>query len=149
MSGTFDPEAFLGTNTDAELDTRTIPIPDGEYTAIVDKVQARLAGDKPVLEVIWSIDDADGSVLKATGRDKNTVRQTIWLDVNDNGALATGAGKNVGLGRIRSALNQNTAGQPWNPNMMVGQPAKVQVGQRPDKNDPETIFNDVKRVAAL
>lgn len=145
----FDPEAFLGTDTSDEMSTVVLPIPEGEYNATIDSVKARLAGDKPVFKVIWNIDDADGKVAKATGRDKNTVRQSIWLDVNDNGSLDTGTGKNVGLGRLREAVGQNKAGKPWNPNMLVGQVAKILVGQRVDKDDASIIYNDVKRCAKL
>ena len=149
----FDPEAFMGTETTDDMDTQVIPIPEDEYTAVVEKVEARLTKvdnvEKPVLEVTWLIDDTDGSVQKATGRDKNTVRQSIWLDVNESGALATGPGKNIGLGRLREVFGQNKAGKAWNPNMLTGNPARILVNQRVDKNDPEVIYNGVKRVAAL
>lgn len=147
----FDPDVFLGTETEDSTDTKIIPVPEGQYLAVVDKVQARKStrddgSEFYVLDVTWAIDDP--AVAEATGRDQNSVRQSIFLDVNENNSLDMGTGKNVQLGRLREALGQNKSGKAWSPNHMQGQAAQVMVSHRPDREDPETFYAEVKRVAA-
>jgi len=60
------------------------------------------------------------------------VRQSLMLDVRADGALEFGKGKNVGLGRVREALGQNSTGRPWSFPMLGGQLAKVKVKHRLD-----------------
>ena len=74
---------------------------------------------------------------------------TIWLDVRADGAgLDMSEGKNVGLGRLRAALDQNSGA--WNPLMMKGKgPVMIKVGQRSDKNDPTVKYAEVQRIAKL
>lgn len=148
MTDVFDPENFLNTQIDGENSTRQVPTPEGEYFAVCEEVKADTIGqnDYPVLKLRWKIEDMDGSVKAATGRDENRVEQLIFLDLNNSGGLDMGEGKNVQLGRVRKALAQNKAGQPWAPSMMQGQVAKITVGHRADKNDPEVKFDTVKRV---
>lgn len=147
MSSTFDPDTFLNTETNEANDTVFAPIPEGEdYTAAIDKVEPRTAGDKPVLEVTWAT--TDPRAVEATGMDRPTVRQTIWLDVNEAGGLDTRRGKNVGLGKLRAALNQNTPGAPWRPGMLVGQVAKIKVTHRSGKT-PGEVYAGVGAVTAL
>jgi len=130
----FDPDLFMNTTVSTVLPTKMVPVPPGEYTAIIDDVKTRQNTDgSVVMDVSWSIDNAD--VAAKTGRTKNVVRQSIWLDF-ENGVLAASEGKNVGLGRLRDALGQNT-GAPWSPTMLKGGVAKVKVVPNINKDTGE------------
>lgn len=146
MSSTFDPDLFMNQTSQEANDTRYVPVPEGEFRAAITEVKARSAGDKPVLEVTWSIDD--DVVRRETGQDKPTCRQTVWLDLTASGGLDFGKGKNIGLGKLREALGQNTPGKPWMPGMLNGGVAMVSIKHRSGK-EPGEIFADVKGVTAL
>lgn len=142
----FDPDMFMNTSTTDANDTSYVPVPVGEFRAAITDVKAGTAGDKPVLNLTWTIDD--DNVRKETGLEKPTVRQTIWLDLTPQGGLDMGKGKNVGLGKLREALGQNRPGQAWSPGLLNGQVAMVMVAHRSGKN-PGEIFADVKAVSAF
>lgn len=148
---TFDPASlFEQTTTDAN-DTKILPIPEGEYLAVIEKAEPATwtsrDGTKSGirLDVHYLIDDE--AAKAATGRDKLTVRQGIMLDLDESGtSLDMGKGKNVGLGRLREATGLNVPGQPFAMAMFPGRLVKIKVTQRPG-DDPETVYNDVKGVA--
>lgn len=142
----FNPDTFLDTETEKAGETSYTPIRSDDYQAIIDDVVPRMAGDNPVLDVIYEIMDDD--LKKEMGLERVTVRQSIFLDMN-NGVLEFGANKNIKLNRVREAVGQNLSGKPWSPRMLKGQgPVTIRVTQRPDKNDPDTIYNDVSRVTS-
>jgi len=145
---TFDPTTFLNaTFTDAN-DTSVIPCPEGEFLAIADKVDIKPWSKKDgsasglKLNVLWDVQDA--GALEQVGREKLSVRQDIMLDLTEGGGLDFSRGKNVGLGRLREALDLNTPGQPFSPSMIQGRMAKVAVKHRVDGAD---IYAEVKAVA--
>lgn len=140
----FDPEMFLNTQTEDANETQFQPIPENEYTAVIDDLKPRVVNDKPVLDVVWAIDDE--GVKAETGLDKPTVRQTIWLDVDSSGNLEAGKNKNISLGRLRDALKQNEPGKPWSPQMLLGNVARINVTHTM-KDDK--LFVNVNKVAAL
>lgn len=147
---TFDPNSFMNTTVNSSNDTQYIQVPEGEFQATVDKVEAKVVGQdnpRPVLNVSWKT--SDPQVQNVTGRAENTVRQTIWLDVTESGGLDDGKGKNVGLGKLRDALGQNTPGQPWMPGMLVGGVAKIKTKHSIDKRDGVSINVDVVAVTKL
>lgn len=140
----FDPDQFLATTTDAALSTEFTPIPEGEYNAVVTKVEARqTASGKSIMDVTWAIDDAN--VRAVTGMENPTCRQTVWLDITDSGALDISKGKNVSLGRLREALGQNRPGA-WAPSMMIGNVARVLISHRLYEGQ---TFADVKKVSKV
>lgn len=144
---TFNPDQFMNTQIEGESSTKYEPIPAGDYQASIAKVEARSAGDKPVLDVTWQT--TDPAAVEATGMDTPTVRQTVWLDINEQtGSLDMGRGKNVGLGKLRSALGQNQPGVAWAPGMMIGQTAIIKVNHRPGK-EPGELYANVAAVTAL
>lgn len=140
---TFDPDLFLSQQSTEANDTQAIPVPEGEYTAVIKSVSARQAKDSTILDIVWSLDDE--GVKQATGLKEPTCRQSIFLDVTASGGLDFGKGKNVSLGRLREAVKQNAAGVPWSPAQLNGAVARVTVKHRL-YND--AIFADVKGVAA-
>lgn len=150
----FDPQSFLSQQTTDQMDTQYTPIPAGEYPAVVKGIDARQqpstkdpADTWTILDVTYAIDDQ--GVRDETGLPEPTIRQSIFLDINEQGTLDTGKGKNVNLGRLREALGLNQSGQAFDFNMLVGQACIVAVKHNPDKNDPDIIYANVAKVAAL
>ena len=139
----FNPEEFMQTTTEEATSTEYVPIPEGEYNAVIDKVDGReTQKGSPVMDVTWKLDAPD-----VEDAHEKIVRQSIFLDLSEGGALLTGKGQNVQLGRLRAALGQNTPGQAWAPSMLQGNVAVVTVKHR--MGDEGQIYNDVKHVAAL
>ena len=147
----FSPEQFLDMQVTESNDTKTIPVPVGEYTAVAEEVKCRQWQSKKdpsmsglTLDIKWSIDDP--AVKELLGRDKVTVNQGIMLDLTDSGGLDMGKGRNIGLGRLREALGLNAPGQPFSFMMVSGRVAKVSVSHR---IDGENIYAEVKGVAKM
>lgn len=146
----FDATSFLDMSIEGAMDTVSVPVPVGEYTAVVEKVDARPWTSKNdptksgvALDVVWNIDDQ--GVKETLGRDKVTVKQGIMLDLTEAGGLDLGKGRNIGLGKLRAALNLNQPGQPFSPSMLNGRVAKVKVTHR---IDGDNVYAEVKEVAA-
>ena len=154
----FDADAFLNQTPDAPNATVIEACPEGEYRATIDD------GDKAIqfkeftsqknnqvyhqMQVFFNI--LDDNVRAQLKRDKVLVPMSIFLDLTDAGQLDTGQGKNVGIGRLRAALDQNQPGQAWSPAMLKGKgPVMVKVTQRSDKNDPNNKFAEVSRIAKI
>lgn len=146
----FDPDTFMSTSFTEANETKFVTVPEGEYQAVVDKVEANTwqsrDGSKSglKLDLTWKIDDQ--AAADATGMANPTVKQSIMLDMTESGGLATGPGKNINLGRLREAVGQNKPGSAWSPTMLLGQPAKVSVKHRMWEDN---IFAEVKGVAKL
>lgn len=132
------------------MSTQMVPVPVGEYPAVIDKVEMKpwqsRDGAKSGMkaELTWLIDDH--GVKQLLGREQVQVRQDIMLDLNDSGQLDTGKGRNVTLGRLRDAVGLNLPGQPFSFRMLQGKAAKINVQHRP-YND--AIFAEVKGVTRL
>lgn len=153
----FDADKFLNQTINDSMSTVTIPCPEGEFKAFVDDgdkaITFREGGlDRngnalsPQCVVLFTImgDQLPNQQLK---RDKVNVPMNIWLDVLGEG-LDLSEGKNVGLGRLRKALDQNDGA--WNPMMMKGKgPLMIKVTQRSDKNDPTQKYAEVSRVSKI
>ena len=138
---TFNADAFMNTEVEGVGETDYTPIPEGEYQAAVKEIKAGATDNgNAFLEIYWMIDSAE--VRDLLGQDEPTARQTLWLDINDQGGLAFGANKNIQLFRLRAALGQND-GKPWKPDMMMGQVATVNIKHRLVNNAP---FAEVKGV---
>jgi hypothetical protein len=143
----FDPDSFLNAEVQGEMSTKLIPAPVGEYMGIVDDVKARTWQSKDgsssgvALDVSWSIEDEN--VKQLVKRDKVVVRQGIMLNLDDSGRISTKEGDNVGLGRLRQALNMNDPSKPFTPSMLVGQMGKVVVTHRMSGED---VFAEIKKV---
>jgi hypothetical protein len=152
----FDADKFLNQTVNAPMSTSTVPVPEGEYKAIIDDgdkaISFREGGTdrngndlSPQCVVLFSI--LDDALKVKLNRDKVLVPHNIWLDVKGDD-LDLSEGKNVGLGRLRKALDMNDG--PWSPNMMKGKgPVVIKVTQRSDKNDPTIKYAEVARVAKL
>lgn len=143
----FDPAAFLNFTIEEVNSTEQTPVPEGELLAIADKVEivpwASRDGSSSglKLQIIWDIQDEPTKQL--LNRSKVTCRQDLMLDLTEQGNLDMGKGKNVPLGRLRSAVDLNTPGQPFSFPMIQGRMATVAVKHR-IAND--TIYAEVKGV---
>lgn len=151
---TFDPASFLTQETSDQMDTQFILIPAGEYPALIKSVDARQQQNPneptqlwTILDVTYAIDDQ--GVREETGLPQPTIRQSIFLDLTEDGKLDTGKGKNVNLGRLREAVGLNQPGQAFSFGSLAGQACVVAVAHNPDKKDPDVIYANVKKVAAL
>ena len=153
----FDADKFLNQTINAPMSTSTVPCPKGEYKAFIDDgdkaiafreggmARDRVTKLSPQCVVLFNI--LDDSVKQQLNRDKVLVPLTLWLDVKGD-SLDLSEGKNVGLGRLRKALDQNDG--TWNPAMMKGKgPLMVKVTQRSDKQDPTIKYAEVSRVAKI
>ena len=144
----FNPEAFLFTETTSSFETEVVPVPVGEWSAIIKAIKPRALSDgRGVLDVYWIV--LDEEVKAELDMAEPMVRQSIWLDLDDNGNLADGKNKNVQLGQLRDAVSQNRKGQPWAPGMLINQMAKVKVSHSIDKRDNKTVQADVTGVTAI
>ena len=149
MSSTFDPDAFMQTQVEGANSTQFLPIPEGDYMALIEKVQAREIKDGGrVLDVTWSL--LDEALLSSMGRDKLTVRQGIFLDIRDDGSLNMTEGQNVALGQLREALGQNNPRKAWAFSHLEGAgPCLCKVVEKADNTPGSSrIFNNVVRVTA-
>lgn len=146
----FNPNSFMQSQFNGKLDTVIPALPEDDYRAIIDDVEMREAEVKGearhILRLRWKITD-DGK-LAGMNRTNASVNQDLWLDINPQGGLDEGEGKNVGLGRVLEALNLN--GQQWSPGMLKGMgPCIIRIKQRPDQKNPDNVYNDVNRVTKL
>lgn len=150
---TFDTQSFLDSSVSGANDTVVVPVPAGEYPAVIDTVTARPWQSRDgtssgiSLDVVWIIDDAE--VKQALGRDTVKCKQGIMLElvtVNGKDQLDTSKGKNVGLGRLRKAVNLNNPDQSFSFSMLPGQMARVKVSHRIAGED---TFAEIKSVAPM
>jgi hypothetical protein len=145
----FDPNTFLNMTVEETNDTKSIPCPAGEYLALAEKVDIKTWSARDgsssglKVDILWDIQDENVKAL--LGRDSVKVGQQQMLDLTDTGQLDMGKGKNIGLGRIREALNLNVAGQPFSFGMIQGRMAKVIVSHRAVGED---VYAEIKKIAS-
>ncbi len=145
---TFDPASFLNTEVEASFETEFTPVPEGDFPAQILDVLPRTVntknGERVIVGIKWGI--TDQSVAEATGIEEPSVRQDLWIDMDDNGALATGVNQNIALGNLREVLDQNKEGQAWSFAMLTGGNATVKVKHR--MTDNQRIMAEISEVSA-
>lgn len=147
----FDADQFLNAAVEGSNSTKIQPCPIGEYPGLCEKVEARQWQSKDgtktgvALDVFWSVQDPN--VQQALGRESVTVKQGIMLDLTSSGGLDMSEGRNVGLGRLRAAVDLNEGQFAFN--MLPGRMAKLKVSHRQDQKDPEIVYAQVDAVAHL
>lgn len=146
----FDPEAFKHVTFEEPLDTEIVPPDEGVYNAKVYNWDLRggtseKGNDWAMLQITWELEDQDGSQAQKTGRDTVTARQSLFLDLTDDGKMDTSKGQNVRLGRLREALGLND--RPFSFDMLMGQQAKVNVRHRETDNGTFPEVNNVAHIS--
>lgn len=148
----FDPNAFMNETIDGVLDTKIDPIPEGEYLGQIgtEEKSVDLAhgvspkNQKPWMRLDVQIDLPDPNLKAQLKRERVTARYSIMLDLNEtNGKLDTRPQRNVNLGKLRDAVNQNRPGA-WSFAMLKGQQLKVKIKHR--KADDGNTYSDVVAV---
>lgn len=150
----FDPNQFLNDSVTGANDTKYIPVPQGEFPAIIKAVNARQMPSKAdpgkfvtVADVVYEIDDQ--TVRTATGLDTPTVRQSVFLDLTPEGKLDMSKGKNIGLGKLREALGLNDPNKSFSFADLPGRAAIVQVEHTPNEKSPGDVYANVSKVGKL
>ena len=144
----FDPAMYEQMALEQANETTYTPIPDGDYESIIDTakvegVQRKDGSMAAVLRVTHNLVSASDELKKLLNRDKVTIRQDIWLDTNENGALAFGPNQNVRLGQLRQELGMNTPGKKFMLGMLSGAgPLKVKVTSKEATDGSGKIYNN-------
>lgn len=148
-----DPMDFLNQTVTGAMSTQRIPVPKGEYPAIIKELGHRTleSKDEPgklrhIMDITWRLDDEN--VKAVTGLPEPTVRQTVWLDLDAEGRLDYSPGKNVDLGRVREAVGQNDPNTEWRPSMLVGAAGVISIEHTPGKQ-PGDVYANVSKVGKL
>lgn len=145
----FDPSKLENMEFNDSFGTVINPVPADEHVASISKYELRKSSSgKVVLDLTWLVDS--DIARKATGMDKPSVRQSVFLTFNEKGGLDKDL--NPQLGRLREAVGQNVAGQPWSFGMLIGQVARIRVAHRivrEDSTGEEITYADVKGVSKL
>lgn len=155
MTSQFDASTFLDFTTTEESVKRP-PIPVGDYTAVIgdlttrewvspkDATKAGIAIDVPLtIDLAQDVADAVGllePLLK--------VKDSIMLDLKDNGSLDFSPGKNGKLRKYREATGNNSAGKPFNARMLSGQVVTVKITHREYPEGSGDLFEQVAGIAA-
>lgn len=136
---TFDPEAFKAAAVHEVTADRYTALPVGDYSGTISKAEV-VAGESnngPWARLDVTVD------IAYNGRTKPT-RLGFMLDLDDSDKLDSSPNRNVLLGQIRSATRNNVAGKPFTYDMLIGHSVMVMIGHRPDKNDPEKVYETPK-----
>jgi hypothetical protein len=157
----FSVAQFLQTSTTEANATEAILVPENDdgYIAVAKAPTEKsvrpyeAAGVHPngtpkqiIMDVVWEIEDAQ--LQEITKRQISTVKQGIFIELAETGAIATGEGVNDALGRVREVLGQNRPGEQWTPMMLGGQVGRIFVVHKFTKDGvPIANVKDVKAAA--
>jgi hypothetical protein len=150
----FDVNAFMNETVDAVLDTTIVPVPDGDHMGQIGTEEKSVdistgvsaKNNRPWMRLDLIVDLTDPNLKAALKRDRVTVRHSVMLDLNEQGKLDMRPQRNVNLGKLRDAVNQNRPGA-WSFAMLKGQPIKVRTKQRQADDGSGNIYTDVVAVA--
>lgn len=140
MSNThFDPTAFLDMPVDQEF-TKRPPIPAMDYPATISDITAREWQSKDKYDAQGNLKKGIAydvaltleiplSIREATGIKSETLqlKDSIMLDLNDQGGLSTETGANRQLRNYREALDMNKPGVVFRAREMIGRRLLVKV----------------------
>lgn len=144
----FNPDTFLANSTADATADKYEPVPAGEYLAQISSVKPRqIPNGSIVMDIAWKVQDEGNKASH-----NRNVRQSLFVDTTPEGFIATGPNTNVQLGKLRSALKQNAAGQPWSPSMLIGQTARIKVQHRVGETGTKyagQVFDEVGAVSGL
>lgn len=147
MAGMFDPDSFLDAEVEGANETERVLVPTGVYNAFIEDIAVR-NGEKDdgdpwaQLVIKWNLEDE--SVKESLNRDKVILSDYMFVDLDDEGRIATGVNKNVPLGKLRKATGTNEG--RFSPRMLIGQRCMLMVQHEQGKNGPREV---VKGFAAI
>lgn len=160
----FNPETFAAMTFQGKGSVESFPVPVGDYEATIDSYkvdswesQKNDSGGLKLV-VMWNVPghafipqgEFEGrSVLEYTGREKNLVKQELFLDLTEDGGLDMGKGMNVQLNRTREAIDLNDDSEPWSFDMFVARRGLCSISHRPDAKIAGRVYAEVKAVAHL
>ena len=133
----FDPSTLLDQEMNEASATKYLNPDEGTYNAMIDNLEM-VSGESD--KGPWYAADLTCKLTCSAGRlskfpdETATVRTRLFLDVAD-GQIATGDGKNVQLGKIRTATDLNDPGQAFSLNMLIGRNVNVQIKNRINGDD--------------
>lgn len=154
MASKFNADAFLNQTVEQVLDTKRIPFPEGERDDLVVRDVSinsgtNKSGDnagKPWVRLKVKVSTTDANVAEEMNLDEGQEPIVYWdefLDLDDNGQLAVGAGKNVKLGKLRHACGQNTD-EAWTIRDLVGAVLGGEISHRlTQEGDPYAVLGQV------
>lgn len=134
MSQIFDPNQFLELTVDSPFEDR-IPLPVGEYTAMVGQITARgwQSKDGTKSGVAWDIPlviDVPSEVQQQCNCGPTLkINDSAMIDVNESGnGFDFGPGKNRVLKDYREATDTNKPGDKFGARMLQGKVIQVRLG---------------------
>ena len=150
----FNPDDLLHIAVEASNSTITVPVPLGEWPGTLGKPtfkQVTIKNGDRAGEVIYffetNVEIVDPAVKEETGRDKNFVRYSASIDLNEDGGISTSEGANVDFGRLREACGLNDD-PDFTPSMFEGQNIMDSIKHRADPDDATKIYAEAKGVRA-
>lgn len=150
MSFDFDPDQFMSQTVDQPLETERTLVPEGEYRLRIGdftseafetfeftyKKGPNKGEDGKMVNFTCPVIVDDDKVRAALKTEEPRVYHRCTLDFDSDGNLAWGPNRNIDLGKLRHATNQNNPG-PWSVSMLRNSPpfmGKIQhrTGKRKD-----------------
>lgn len=152
MSSIFDPSAYLDAAID-QVQERRIPLPIGDYTAIVGEVTVRSwSSDKNgehkegIVFDLPLLIDIPFDVQEKVGYKTLTLKDGIMPDLLAGGALDLSPGKSGKLRLYREALDMNKVGEVFRPRAMQGRTIKVRIKHEDYEGWPQERVQTVSKI---
>lgn len=140
---TFDPESFLDSTLAGSNSTKREIAPMGVYPASISKVEVKngivqkegqnFGKQWVALNIQWAIENH--ALNAKLDQSKVIVFDSVMLDLDDEGKVAMGKGKNVRLGQLREAIGLNNG--PIQFRAFEGRPAQIKVTHEIYKDEPQ------------
>lgn len=130
----FNPETFLDATMTEPTEKRP-PLPVGDYTAVVGAITARAwqgKADPTKSGIAWDIPltlEVPAEIQAELKMDQSTLplKDSIMLDLTENGTIDNSPGKNRRLRAYREATDMNKPGDVFSARKMEGKVLKVKI----------------------
>lgn len=130
----FNPETFLDATMTEPTEKRP-PLPVGDYTAVVGAITARAwqgKADPTKSGIAWDIPltlEVPAEIQAELKMDQSTLplKDSIMLDLTENGTIDNSPGKNRRLRAYREATDMNKPGDVFSARKMEGKVIKVKI----------------------
>jgi len=132
MSNVFDAEQFLNLTIDSPFTDR-IPLPTGEYTAMVGTIKPRTWTSKDGTKSGVALDiplvvDVPAEAQQTCGFGPTTqITDSAMIDLVESGGFDFGPGKNRVLKDYREATDLNRPGEKFGLTMLQGKVIRIKV----------------------